>query len=159
VHDRWVADAWRGQRYLLAPLSGEMLAAAKKAVQARFDAGDRATGDLVTEWAREVARMQSGGAANLAEEQAVVRHLHHENTTTWPLPSPAVAPLSVLDSAEDDDEDPQDGWCNPMVEPPTSTGHGVDFGDDIAYSQEHPPWKYRPTTANGATTSDPLSST
>ena len=69
---------------------------------------------------------------SLAEEQAV-RHLHHENTTTWPLPSPAVAPLSVLDSAEDDDKDPQDGCYDPMVEPPTSTGHGVDFGDDIAY--------------------------
>jgi hypothetical protein len=63
--------------------------------------------------------------------------LHHPycsfSPTTWPLPSPAVAPLSVLDSAEDDDKDPQDGWYNPMVEPPTSTGHGVDFGDDIAY--------------------------
>ncbi|MBI4901876.1 MAG: Mu transposase C-terminal domain-containing protein, partial [Actinobacteria bacterium] len=132
VHDQWVAAAWRGQRYLLAPFSGDMLMAAKKAVQARFDAGDRATDDLETEWAREVARMQSGGAANLAEEQAVVRHQHHENTTTWPLPSPTDAAQSQPESQEDD-EDPPDGWYDPMVEPPTSTGHGVDLGDDIVY--------------------------
>jgi putative transposase len=133
VHDQWIAATWRGQRYLLAPFSGDMLIAAKKAVQERFDAGDRATDDLETEWARELARMQSGGAANLAEEQAVVRHLHHENTTTWPLPSPTDVPLSEPESHEDDDEDPRDGWYNPMVEPPTSTGPGVEFGDDIVY--------------------------
>lgn len=133
AHDQWVAAVWRGQRYLLAPFSGDMLAAAKKAVQARFDAGDRATDDLETEWAREVARMQSGGAATISEESAVVRQQHHENTTTWPLPSPVVAPPSEPESTEFDDDDPDDGWYDPMVEPPTDTGHGVDFGDDIAY--------------------------
>ena len=110
-----------------------MLMAAKKAVQTRFDAGDHGTDDRETEWAREVARMQSGGAANLAEEQATVRQLHHENTTTWPLPSPTDVPVSEPGSHEDDDEDPRDGWYNPMVVPPTSTGHRVEFGDDIVY--------------------------